>query len=220
MMRKNKVLCLGFCLLLAASCTSNEQWKLRIEVPGRVGLNLNAYGEVLVTDFLVKKDSGDFDINKEIGDYFSYELGLKLDKKASSREAALSGEDIFNDPQFWKSLFPEHKEAVLFTGTVSYEEEVRKALVKQEKKRFEDPFPAEKTLAKRTFYTLNLNLYLIDNQTGAVIYQKDFKETRAYKNPNQTAYFAFFDLIQEVRDKLFDTLLGGERVQQRYLIAK
>lgn len=219
-MRKNKVTFLVFGLLLAAACASNEQWKLRIEVPGQIGLNLNAYDEVLVTSFLVKKDSGDFDLNKEIGDYFSYELGLKLDKETSYKEAALSGENIFDDPQYWKSFFPEHKEALLLTGSVSYEEEVRKALVKQEKKRFEDPFPAEKALAKRTFYTLTLDLYMIDNQTGAIIHKKNFKETRSYQNPNQTAYFAFFDLIQDVRDKLFGTLLGGERVQQRYLITK
>lgn len=219
-MKKNKFCFLVFGLLFTAACVSNEQWKLRIEVPRQIGLNLNAYDEVIVTSFLVKKDPGDFDLNKEIVDYFSYEIGLKLDKKTSSQEAALSGEDVFNNSQYWASLFPEHKTAVLLTGSVSYEEEVRKALVKQEKKRFEDPFPAEKTLAKRIFYTLTLDLFMIDNQTGDVLYKKNFKETRSYKNPNQTAYFAFFDLIQDVRDKLFGTLLGGERVQQRYLIAK
>jgi hypothetical protein len=61
-------------------------------------------------------------------------------------------------------------------------------------------------------------IHLIDAKAGDVLYQKKFKETQSYSYPNQTAYLAFFDLISEIKAKLFRELMGGEKLQERYLI--
>jgi hypothetical protein len=203
-----------------AACTPSDYWKLRLEIPGAAGLSLDPYDELIVTDFLVREKNGKFDISKEIGDYFSYEFGLNLDKTVTKKPAGIESDETFQDSEFWKSLYPEINNFALLTGAVEYEEETRKALIRQEKRRFEDPFPQEQSLATRTFYTLTMDVYIIEGSTGKILYQNNYKETRSYKNPNQTAYFAFFDLIQDVRDKIFSTVLGSERVQQRYLISR
>ena len=106
------------------------------------------------------------------------------------------------------------------TGSAEYTEETRKALLKKAKKRYEDPFPSQSRLEERKFFTLNVNLFLIDAQSGDALYKREFKETKAYDNPNQTAYFAFFDLVQQVKEKLLRTVLGAEQLQERYLITR
>lgn len=216
-MKKNRLFLLVF-LMALCSCSSTEYWKLRLEVSEKASLNLDKFQEIAITNFLVKKGTKDFNINKEIKDYFTFELSQKTEKKISSNDISIEKEDLFEKEDFWKNLSSDLPKTVLFTGSVEYSEETRKALLKKEKKRFDDPFPSESKLARRTFYSLQLNLYLIDAQSGKTLYKRNFKETKSYKNPNQTAHFAFFDLIQNVKDKLFFKILGRERIQERYLI--
>lgn len=216
-MKKNKLLLLVLFIFLY-SCSSSEYWKLRLEVSEKASLNLDQFQEIAITNFLVKKDTIDFNINDEIKDYFTFELGQNMDKKISSKDITIDKEELFEEEGFWKDLSSELPLAVLFTGSVEYSEETRRALLKIDKKRFDDPFPSETKLAKRTFYTLHFNLYLIDAQSGKTLYKRNFKESKSYKNPNQTAHFAFFDLIQNVKDKLFSKILGRDRIQERYLI--
>ena len=219
-MSKNKIIGLALVVLTLFACSSTNHIKIRIELPSKAELPLEKYDQLIITNFLINPDAPDFDMNKEASDYFSYEFEHKLSKKTSIHEASLDSEEAFQNKDFWKGLTPDITDAVIFTGSINYIAETRKALLRKDKRRFEDPFPPQETLAKRTFYTLEMDVYFINNTTGESIYSHKFKESASYKNPNQTAYFAFFDLMQKVRDKLFQTILGGEKLQQRYLISK
>jgi hypothetical protein len=115
-------------------------------------------------------------------------------------------------------MTPDKRGTILFTGSLEYTEEIRKAIKSAKKRRFEQPFPEESRIEERRFYSLTLHLYLIDTQSGEALYERTFNESKAYKNPNQTAYFAFFDMMLSVRDKLFRQILGEEQTQERYLI--
>jgi hypothetical protein len=189
-------------------------------MPRPVSFELDRFEEMIVTDFLVKKERTDFDLNKETAEYFTYEFGKNITIPVSKAEFVPTDEETFAQADFWIDLPTENEHAIFFTGTIEYRAEVRKALVDREKRQFEDPFPDRTSLEERKFFTLFFNLYLIDSTTGETLYQKDFKETRNYQNPNQTAYFAYFDLIQSVKDKLFQAFLAEELLQERYLIAK
>lgn len=205
-------------LLILYSCSSSEYWKLRFEVPTKAALNLDEFKEIVITKFLVKEETKQFNLNKELTDYFAAELEQKFNGKISSSTASLEKEELFQNEEFWKDLSSDLKEAVFFTGSVGYTEEVRKALLKEGKRKFEDPFPSGKRLVQRKFYTLNIDIYIIEAQSGKTLYKRNFKETKSYKNPNQTAFFAFFDLMQSVKDKLLRTLFGESRIQERYII--
>jgi len=215
--KRNKLfLLLG--LLFFLSCNTGEHLKLRIEIPRKAPIQLDGFDELVVTNFLVKEEAEDFDMNKELSDFFSAELGQKLEQKISSKVLSFENEEVFHNKEFWQALFSDLKGAVLFTGSLEYTQETRKAIKSIEKRQFETPFPEESRIDARKFYSLNLRIYLIDAQTGEALYERDFKESKSYKNPNQTAHFAFVDLIQAVKDKLFRQLLGEEQVQERYLI--
>jgi len=216
-MKKIKIV-LILTILFSCSCASNDYWKLRIEVPGKTSFNLDQYSEFVITNFLIKEETKDFDLNRELVDYFSFEIGQNFNGKVSIKEITFE-EEPFKNEAFWKNLIPAQKETILFTGDAQYTEEIRKAILQEKKERFEDPFISKKKgLAERRFYTLNLDLYIIDAKTGRTLYTSNFKESKGYENPKQTAPFAFFELIQRVKAKFFRNILGEASIQERYLI--
>jgi len=216
--RNSNSFILLFGLLFLLSCGTGEHVRLRIEMPRKAPINLEDFEEISITNFLVKEEVKDFDLNKELTKYFTTELEQKTQKKITSTEVALQSEDVFQDKTFWQKISPEKKGALLFTGSMEYTEEVRKSIKSAKKRRFAEPFPEESRIEERRFYSLSLHLYLIDTQSGEVLYKRTFKESKSYKNPNQTAYFAFYDMMLIVRDKLFRQILGEEQIQERYLI--
>jgi hypothetical protein len=216
-MKKIKIV-LVLTILFSFSCASNDYWKLRIEVPRKIAFDLDQYNEVVITNFLIKKETKDFNLNQELVDYFSFEIGQNIKGKVSIKEITFE-EEPFKNEAFWKNLLPDRKKAVLFTGGVQYTEEIRKAILQKKNDRFEDPFVSKRrSLAERRFYTLNLDLYIIDAKTGKVLYKRNFKESKGFENPNQTAPFAFFELIQKVKTKFFRIIFGDVSIQERYLI--
>jgi len=218
-MKKLKfALFLSFLFLL--SCSSSNYWKMRIEIPGEAILKLDNFKEIVITDFLVKKETKDFDLNKEIVDYFTSALRNEFEGKISSKKIPLEKEALFKDEEFWKAQGEDLEETLLVSGSAQYTEEVRKAILERRRGRVDDPVQSQRGLAERKFYTFLLNLYLIDPKTGKTLYKRNFKESQGYKNPKQTAHFAFFDLIQRVRAKFFQNILAGTRIQERYLISK
>jgi hypothetical protein len=195
-----------------------DHLNIRIEPLGKIVFDLDQFSEIFVTDFLIKNQSKGLDLNAEIIDYFLSELGNNFKGKVSTKKITMEKEEVFKNEDFWKNLSADKEKTLLLTGSIQYKEEVRKAVLGRRKKDSEDPFQAEKTLTVQRFYLLNLDLYLIDGKTGKALYKKSFKESRNYKNPEQTAYFAFFDLIKVVKEKLFRDLLGERKIQLRYLI--
>lgn len=216
-MKKIKIV-LVLTILFSFSCASNDYWKLRIEVPGKTSFDLDQYNEVVITNFLIKEETKDFNLNQELVDYFSFEVGQNFKGKVSIKEITFE-EEPFKNEAFWKNLLPDRKKAILFTGGAQYTEEIRKAILQKQKDRFEDPFVTKKRgLAERRFYTLNLDFYIIDAKTGKTLFKRNFKESKGFENPKQTAPFAFFELIQRVKAKFFRNFFGVASIQERYLI--
>jgi hypothetical protein len=220
-MKKIKFLIILFVLVFAAvSCDVGRYQKIRIGVQGKSLYSVDPYESITITDFLVKKSPEDFDINKELVEYFSYELEKIFEKKIIVKKDTRLEDENFENIEFWKSFIPDTAGTLVFTGSIEYTEEVRKALIDSGKRRFETPFPAESRMYQRKFYTINLDLYLIETKTGRSIYKKTIKETKAYTNPNQSASYAFYELMKKAKDRFLRDLTGGQRLQERYLILK
>jgi len=218
-MKKNSLIIL-ICLVVLSSCVTTEYWKMKIEIPRRLEFDIEAFGSVIIAPFLVEKEVEDFDLKKEIGDYFEGMLNRKTEIAVTTRDIPVENEAQFESSVFWKNQDSDRESTLFLTGSAQYTSETRKALLKRAKKRYEDPFPTEAKLEQRKFYTLNMNLFLIDAQSGKAVYKREFKETKGYDNPNQTSYFAFFDLIQQIQEKLLRSVLGLEQIQERYLVIK
>ena len=218
-MKKNSLIIL-ICLVVLSSCMTSEYWKIKIEIPRRTVLDIEAFDSVIITPFLVEKEVEDFDLKKEIGDSFEGTFKRKTEVVVTTRDLPVENEAQFESSVFWKKQDRDRENTLFLTGSAQYTSETRKALLKRAKRRYEDPFPTEAKLEQRKFYTLNINLFLIDAQSGKAVYKREFKETKSYDNPNQTPYFAFFDLIRQIQEKLLRSVLGLKQVQERYLVIK
>lgn len=217
-MVKNSLIVL-LVIMVLCSCTSYKNVKAKIEIPRRTNVDLSGIDHFVITNFILKNEL-EFDANKEFYDYFSLELQQAFDKRVSGRQLQLENEEVFNNTDFWKALSPDAQKTLFIAGSMEYTQETRKALVGKEKKQFDDPFPTKPKLSTRKFFTLKVNVFFKDAVSGKTIYSRDFSETQASQNPNQTAYFAFFDLMHKVKEKLFRQTLGGDLIQERYLISK
>jgi hypothetical protein len=206
-------------LFFFCACGSHQQWKLNIEIPGKTSLDISQFDKIVITNFLVEQNPAGFDINKEIVDYISFELGQQTEIPIASEQILFSKEDLEKNPRFWRNHSAHKDRLVFLTGYVSYKEELHVGLSGQEKKQHETPFPEESKLARHKFFALHIDIYLIEGRSGNILYSRNFNEKSFYKNINQTAPFAFFPLIQRVRNKLFRNILGESLLQERYLIS-
>jgi len=202
------------------ACAAGNADKLMIEIPGKPGVDLAAFEKIVLTHFLVKDDKSTFDINQDFLEYFSFELGQNLDKEIETRDFVPPNIESFDDAAFWRSRFPKLKKTLLFTGNLSFREESRKALLQKKGDKFETPFEPESKLAQQRFFAIEVDIALIDTATGNSVFNRNFKERRTYNNTNQTSRFAYYDLMQVVKDKLLQDLGGKRQNQDRYLISK
>ena len=206
-------------LLFTQACASSDEYnRVRIRIPRRAEVRLAEFDGIVITDFLMNNEFDDFDLSYELKEYFAGEIEVEVDESVIRESITVPNEESFQDKEFWKTLPLKNANSVIFSGTAEYSQETRKALISKDKQEFEDPFPSQERLATRKFYTLEMNIRIINAETGEVTYTQDFKESKSYTNPNQTAYFALFDLAFLVKEKLFREIMGGERFQQRYLI--
>ena len=204
-------------IITLISCNTINYTKLMITIPGKGALDIEKHEKLFILDFLVKKEAKDFDLNTETINFLIDELSSKLKMQVSKKDFSIENEDLFKNEQFWKNFSDQNKAAFL-SGIIQFNEETRKSIKDTRTQRFEDPFPLESKIQERKFYNLSLDIYIIDAQTGKSFYKQNYKQTKSYKNLNQTPYFAFFDLMQNLKQSLFYNLLGTEQNEARYLI--
>ncbi len=207
-------------LLLAGCGGSVKYQKLRIEIPTYSPIQLDDFQELVITPFLIPKEPDGVDLNKEVTEYFITELSRKFSGKVVARPIALDSEAVFKQPEFWKSLSPAQSRIVFLTGKASLEKETRKAVLSRPGNPRDEEFSPQRTISERTVFILEASIYIISADTGEIVMSRDFKETRAYTNPNQRADFAFNDLVQRIKQKLFRPILSEERVEERYLLLR
>jgi len=200
------------------ACGTGESLRLRVKLPRKPPVDLKAYQALKIAHFLFKGEKQETDFDGLLRDFFQAEFENKAGIPVSLEEIVPESEQVLEDEAYWKKTGRGMEGALLLTGSIEYTEEVRKAIKAGKKRRFETPFPEDSRIMERKFYSLTLDLFLVDPQSGKIIYQRKFKESKSYQNPNQTAPFAFYDLIHNVRNKLFRQLLGEEQTQERYLI--
>jgi len=217
-MRRNSPLLL-FSLVLLAACGGQESYrKIRLEIPTYSPLHLEEFEKAVICGFLIGEKSAGIDLNKELSEYFRSEIQRKLHFQVVMQPLALESEDLFRKPDFWRSLAAGSGRALYVTGKAQMTRETRKAVISKDQEDIEDPFDRHKGIAERTIFSLNLQIYMISGDNGEVVFDRLFQETKAYVSPNQRADFAFFDLVQRAKAKLFRPIMSEGRIQERYLI--
>ena len=220
-MRKNSRAVLGLLLLMAACRGGGDTYrKMRLEIPAYSPFQAQEFEQAVFSGFLVAKEPEGFDLNKEMIDYLSPEFERRLDLRVAVRPVALEGEEVFRKADFWRSQTPGPGRLLFVTGKAELTRETRKTVLGRPRPDTDDSGPQEKGIVERALFALNLHLYVIRGDNGEVMLEREFKETKAYPNTQQRADFAFYDLVQRVKTKLFRPGLSEDRLQERYLLVK
>jgi len=221
-MRKNSALVL---VLLAglgtAACTSEmTSEKVRIEVPAPPTLKLDGAAEIVIAPFWLEKEVKEFDLNEDLTGYLLEEFKTKFPGRVSAKPVVWSGAEMAAQPEAWKKAALGPAGTLVLTGKAAFSQESRKALLSSEKRKFEDPFEPEKKWAERRNFDLKLEVLLLKAETGETAAQSSFQETLNYENMKQTPAFAFHDLLDRIKPRLFRFLFGSARIQERFLLLK
>ncbi|MFQ6082846.1 MAG: hypothetical protein ACE5WD_05750 [Candidatus Aminicenantia bacterium] len=217
---KFELICIIFITgLIVWFCSPSSQYKITLELSTPTKIDLSSYQEIILTSFRIDTTIKDIDFNKELIGFFSAEFKNNFEGDISEKKITWNEKNLIRDQQFWQTLTNTEIKAVFFTGQINFKQELRKAILGETRFRGASDFPGqERKLAERLFFTLNLDLYLIETQAGTIIYQKNFKESKGYKNIRQTPDFAFYNLLEIVKTKLFRDIIAHKKVEERYLI--
>jgi len=218
-LRKSRVLPVIAVAFLGA-CQTTSGLRLMIEMPRPSSLRLDTFNELLITDFLVQKEVAGLALNKELTEYFKSEWERKFKGKVGLANAAPAGEADFKSAEVLRTLAGNSPRSLVMTGRAAFSRESRKGLQEKEPGWRDGYFQAQNILSERQVFTLEMGLFFIKGETGEVLFQRDYKEIRTYKSAKQRVEFAFFDLLQTAKQKLFNAILGNERFQEWYLISK
>lgn len=221
MKRNSGFLILAILAALAVSCATESSVKVKVVIPGSPAVRLDPYREIVVAAFWQETELKDFNLNQALVSYLRDEIEHQFKGKLSSKTISWENAQMTENKDFWKQLLPEPQGCLILTGKAQFTQDVRKALLAKDRRAIDDgPFTPEKAWAARKSFSLKLGIYLIKPDTGEVLFQKDFQEAMDYEGQKQMAEFAFFDLLQKIKLKLFRLLFGSEKIQERYLLSR
>jgi len=205
-------------IALSGACALESTRVLRFTLPARPPLQIEAFDQLAILGFREAEPLTDFEARKELSEYLAYEFGIRLPDNVTQKDGLPEKDADFNDPDLWKDA--EAGNTLFLTGTVRLTEETRKSLSLDERE-IDGPFKSEVSgFRERKLFVLTSTLVFIDAATGKILFQRDFKEVKAYENVRHPAAFAFSELATRMRAKLFAALFGEERPQERTLILR
>lgn len=221
-MRKNRgALVLAALTALAAACAVEPSVKTKVEIPGTAAVRWDAYKEIVLTNFWQEKEAKDFDLNKALIEYLRNEIAPQFKGKLSSATIAWDTAEMVNNKEAWKQVVPQPQDRIILTGKAQFTQDLRKALLAKDRRAIDDgPFAPEKAWAERKAFTFKIEFYLINPESGEILFRKDFLEAQDYENSKEPAEFAFSDLMQRIKLKLFRLFFGSEKSQERYLLRR
>jgi xanthosine utilization system XapX-like protein len=208
-------------LLSASACREILTVKTKIDIPAVPAVKLDGITEIAIGDFLVETPSKEFEIGPALTGYLRDEIKPEFKGRLSAIPVSWSDAAQADRPEAWTGILTEPKDKLILTGRVQYVQDVRKALVAKDRRAIDDgPFAPETPWSERKNFEIKLDVYVIQAETGETLLKRNFTESVIVENRRQTPEFAFYELLQRVRLKLFRLLFGTVRNQERYLLAR
>jgi hypothetical protein len=208
-------------LFATAACSTLASVTTKIDIPAVPAVKLDGVEEIVLGDFLVDPPSKEFEIGASVVNYLRDEMKPEFKGRLTTVPLTWTDPAQVDVKDAWTRVLADPKGKVILTGRAQYSQDVRKALVAKDRRAIDDgPFAPEKPWSERKNFELKLDIYLIRAETGETLLKKDFLESVTVENRKQPAEFAFYDLLQRIRLKLFRLLFGTVRNQERYLLSR
>jgi hypothetical protein len=212
---------LAAAILASAACADIASTTAKIDIPAAPAVKLDGIEEIAVADFFVDPPVKDFAAGPALVSYFRETMKNEFKGRLSAVPAVWTDANMAENKEAWMRLLAVPKDKLILTGRLQYVQDVRKALTAADRRAIDDgPFAPQKAWAERKNFELKLELFVIRAETGEIAFRKDFQEAIIVENKKQTTEYAFYDLLQRLRLKLFRLLFGSVRSQERYLLSR
>lgn len=206
-------------LLAGAACGSGVPVGVSLSMPGLAVLPPGSFSEIVVTDFAAPGPPPDLAPGLELPNYLAAEIGRVFAGRVSRTTVPAEAAAGPAPPPFWKEKGAGHEGAVFLTGSVSLTGEVRKAVDRVVS--VERLFDASRSgLVEQIRWTMTVDVVLVSAATGEVLHRTSLREHRDYGELDKPAEFAFSDLSDRIRARLFPALLGTPTIERRALLRR
>lgn len=219
-MRGTAIFALAIILAAAAACLPTSPVPVKVEMPGVSAFPPGLFSEIIVTVFRDDAPSPDFALGRELRDYLAAELGRSFKGTVSRMDLSRDGKAAADDPAFWKQAVAGRERAVFLAGSAGLVGQTRKALEKKSLP-VDGPFNVDRRgLIEQRRWTLSVDLSVVSAATGEALYKKTFREERDYVDLDKPAEFAFAELADRIRARLFPALFGAPTIEARTLLRR
>lgn len=210
---------LAAALLAGTACGHGGPVGVSLNMPGIAVLPPGSFSEIVVTDFADTAPPPDLAPGLELPNYLAAEIGRvfagPVSRAAVPAEAAAGPAP----PSFWKEKGAGHEGAVFLTGSVSLTGQVRKAVDRVMP--IDRLFDASRSgLIEQLRWTMAVDVFLVSAATGEILHRTSLREDRDYSELDKPVEFAFSDLSDRIRARLFPALLGTSTIERRALLRR
>jgi len=203
-----------------AACTSSPALPIRIYLPGVTALPAGSFRQIIVADFRDDSPSPGFALGRELQELLVKEMSRSFDGTVSRMTVPWDNSISLDDPAFWRQAAAGSDSAVVLTGAAGLVGQVRKALNKKALP-VDGPFKVtDRAFLEYKHYALAVDVAVISGATGEPLFRKSFREEKDYIDLEKPHDFAFSDLADRVRTRLFPVLLGTPTAEERTLLRR
>lgn len=205
-------------LSLAVIACGSAVTEVQISSPLRPKYDAPGYKKIYIADFNVSGQQDvdrniRFNVNKEIRETLRSEFkdrsGYQVEDLKVSYDNQRKPEEILQDAQFWSALdLKDKEESIILTGAVDFSNHQKSGLVTQHVTNPQTGVQRDITNAHDQLQlVLDVNLYLIDANTGGKLFQEDFKEEQTYDDVTTVSLPLFYDVFERMAPKIVGILI-------------
>ena len=203
-----------------AACAPSSALPIRVYLPGVTGLPAASFREIVVANFRDDAPSPGFGLGRELREFLVKEMSRSFDGTVSRVSVPWENAISLDDPAFWRRAAEGREGTVILAGAASLVGQIRKALNRKALP-IDGPFKiAGRAFLEYSHYALAVDAVVISGTTGEPLFRKSFREEKDYIDLEKPYEFAFSELADRVRTRLFPVLLGTLTAEERTLLRR
>lgn len=219
-MRTRAVVLLAVVLAAEAACLSTPAIPVNVDMPGITAFPAGLFREIIVVNFRDDAPSSEFGLGRELQEFLAAELGRSFDGTVSRLTMSWENGASLEDPAFWKQAAAGREQALVLTGAAGLVGQTRKALQKKALP-LDGPFKVDdRGFLEYRHYTFSVELAVFSARTGEQLFHKSYLEEKDYSDLEKPYEFAFSELADRFRARLFPVLLGTSTAEERTLLRR
>ncbi len=226
-MSRRRRIASGFAILLAIAAAPSISAKdvsrvtLRVPIPPRIAME--GVRTVLVTRFLVDRDTETIDLNRELVSLLRRQLRKRSNLEVLDVDPPALPEQplelLLANTGFWRKMGATYGADLIITGKVGYEVSDRSGFIQRD-----EISPLTGQRVRRTRFVdregilLNLNLFFIRGTTGRLDYEDHFTAEDTIIGRGNDPLTTLFVMFEQFEDDILGIVVPSAKTVQRYLL--